>query len=453
MSLLSDLVKWAEETPNGPLLSNGAQERYTVSQALSKIISLQSALQRLSCNKVALWMPDSPSSLLGILAVSGLGKELFLFHPDFSANTVHELMRLYGIDICIVNAERAGIHPSFYAFEEMQHVQSGVSSLMDNDLNSYVYIFTSGTTGNPKLVPHIWRRLALRVRRKPQLFGARWLLMYGVTRYAGIQVVLQAVLTRSAVVILPHRSVDEIVRVIHDEQITHASGTPSLWRRVALTLPPSETAALSLRQLTLGGEPTYQPTLDLLRSRFPNARITHTYATTEVGVCFSTSDGKEGFPLEQLERNPYGVECRVVDGELLIRSPFSRIDVSSDDWIRTGDQVSIGVDRFYIIGRRDGCINVGGSKVYPEEIERLILNVPGVREVRVGAQRSSLLGQLVKAEVVVDPGVDKATLREQIVSYCRTLLEPYKVPRLITFVDELTLTTSGKVSRRYDEQT
>ena len=103
-----------------------------------------------------------------------------------------------------------------------------------------------------------------------------------------------------------------------------------------------------LVQITLGGEVVDQPVLDKLRSLYPGARQVHIYATTELGRCFSVSDGLAGFPASYLNAPlPDGTELKVEDEELLIRSPnsmrmydpLSKQAASIADWFATGDVV------------------------------------------------------------------------------------------------------------------
>ena len=87
---------------------------------------------------------------------------------------------------------------------------------------------------------------------------------------------------------------------------------------------------------------------------------------------------------------------------------------------------------------------MGGNKVHPEEVEAAIRNVDGVRDVRVFARSSSMMGQLVIAEVVPESGWDKAALKQAIQAACRTDLEPWQRPASIQFADALAETTAGK---------
>ena len=117
-----------------------------------------------------------------------------------------------------------------------------------------------------------------------------------------------AVNAASAVVQTANRSPSELVAVAAQFATTHISGTPTFWRSFLLAAPPG---SLPLKQITLGGEAVDQPTLDRLAQRFPEARITHIYASTEAGALFSVHDGRAGFPRAWLHGKDAGVGLRI----------------------------------------------------------------------------------------------------------------------------------------------
>ena len=101
----------------------------------------------------------------------------------------------------------------------------------------------------------------------------------------------------------------------------------------------------------------------------------------------------------------------------------------------------------FFLGRKNEIINVGGSKVYPAEIEENLRAVPGVLNVRVFANKSSIAGQLVGAEVVADPMFSRAEVRDAILKRCAEKLASYKHPRLLRFVSRIEETDSQKILR------
>ena len=112
--------------------------------------------------------------------------------------------------------------------------------------------------------------------------------------------------------------------------------------------------------------------LDGLSRAFPEAAIGHAYASTETGVGFAVNDGLEGFPASMLGQSRDGVEMKVEDGSLRIRSTrtahacvgrTATALTDGDGFVDTGDMVELRGDRYRFVGRRDGIVNIGGCNI------------------------------------------------------------------------------------------
>jgi acyl-coenzyme A synthetase/AMP-(fatty) acid ligase len=99
---------------------------------------------------------------------------------------------------------------------------------------------------------------------------------------------------------------------------------------------------------------------------------------------------------------------------------------------------------FYFVGRQDDIIKNRGEKVAPKEVENILYELPGVVEAAVIGVPDPILGQAVKALVVLDG----ATLtKAQVLAHCRAHLEDFMIPKYVEFRDELPKTTSGKIKK------
>ena len=101
-------------------------------------------------------------------------------------------------------------------------------------------------------------------------------------------------------------------------------------------------------------------------------------------------------------------------------------------------------DRVQFAGRKDTTINVGGMKVQPLEVEAVLLEVEGILEACVFGVANPVTGQLVIAEVVIDPGKDVQDIRRNAAAHARARLASYKVPRSIRVVESITASQAGK---------
>jgi len=322
-------------------------------------------------------------------------------------------------------------------------------------------MLTSGTTGVPKMVVHDLGGLTAAIVAESAADGAAvWGTFYDIRRYGGLQIFLRAVLGRASLVLSSagEAVTDHLARLAR-HGVTHLSGTPSHWRRVLMR---PAIRSIAPRYVRLSGEIADQPVLDALRAVFPHANIGHAYASTEAGVAFDVNDGLAGFPAAFVGRARDGVEMRVVDGALQIRSgrtasryvgPAAPALAGDDGFVDTGDIVERRGERYHFVGRRGGIINVGGLKVHPEEVEAVINRHPLVRMSLVRPKSSPITGAIAVAEVVLKSDrngheAQHIEVRDEILKLCRETLPRHKIPAAISFVPGLAVAATGKLARR-----
>ena len=118
-----------------------------------------------------------------------------------------------------------------------------------------------------------------------------------------------------------------------------------------------------------------------------------------------------------------------------------------DGWTETGDLVRVTEDRVLFAGREGDIINVGGAKVNPYKVEQLFRTIPQILDVRVFARKSSMVGQLVSMEVVID-NEDPDGVKQEIQRLGKEKLQPYEMPRFLKFVDRIGISDALKVQRQ-----
>jgi len=316
---------------------------------------------------------------------------------------------------------------------------------------------TSGTTNIPKLVPHTLSSLTRTVKQNTKIGSTMiWGLLYEVTRFAGLQVFLQSLFGGSPLVLTDtNLSLEERLSELVEAGVNAVSATPTMWRKILMT---SQAKKMALRQITLGGEIVDHMILKALQNHFPQARITHIYASTEAGVGFAVNDGKAGFPASFIDDAPKGLQIKIHnDGMLYLKSTerqsvrylgSSELLIQEDGFIKTGDLVRKKEDRYYFLGRENGAINVGGNKVIPEEVEQVILRFPGITFVKISSKKSAITGELVAATVDADhPIADQKQFKKDLIAFCGQYLDKFKIPALIKVEDFPQINPSGKMKR------
>ena len=398
---------------------------------------------------------------LALIELDGLARRMILYPPDLALDHLLYVMRHAEVDAVVSD----GSFLSGATIGSMEHavcrpaLVPRVHASQDRLATEWI-LLTSGTTGRPKMVLHTLASLAGAISAGESPTEVIWSTFYDIRRYGGLQILLRAVLTRSSLLLTgPQEPVATFLERAGEAGITHISGTPSHWRR-ALMSPAAD--RIAPRYIRLSGEIADQAILNNLRSFYPDAEISHAFATTEAGVAFDVHDGQSGLPASILTSTP-GVDMQVVDATLRVRSSRTAQRYLGEDppalkdsegFVDTGDVLELRDGRYHFQGRRDGVINVGGLKVHPEEVEAVLNRHPQVRLSLVKTKKSPITGALVVAEVLLkDPstaaGEQARALQQTIKQFCRDSLAPHKVPAAINFVPSLAISETGKLVRRH----
>ncbi len=362
-----------------------------------------------------------------LLALDGVARRIVLAPPDLTPAHRALVMQQAGIDAVVEDGTAlAAGRPAIPAETEW-------------------VLFTSGTTGLPKLVPHTLGSLLGPAGAAP---GAVWSTFYDIRRYGGLQILLRA-LAGGGSMVLSDPAEPAAAFLARAGAVTHISGTPSHWRRALMS---GQAGLISPAYVRLSGEIADQILLDRLQQAFPGAAVAHAFASTEAGVAFDVTDGRAGFPAAWVGDDTREAALRVVDGTLRIRGRRTSGAYiggaalrDGDGFVDTGDIVERDGDRYLFRGRAGGVINVGGQKVHPEEIEAALQAHPAVQAARVRPRANPITGAVVMAEIVVDaPEPDPSAA---ILAFCRATLPPHKVPALLRIVPSLDVSAAGKLSR------
>jgi acyl-CoA synthetase (AMP-forming)/AMP-acid ligase II len=385
-----------------------------------------------------------------LVFLDGLAQAIVLLPAEDDQQTREARLKQAGIDI-VVDGGGFGFVKLLALFDATGSNCTARPAAIDRPaaIQTTWLLPTSGTTGTPKLIAHTFATLTRSMTTRRIGDDYIWGSLYSLRRFAGLQVFLQSWMCRTPLILNEEGAElhDVLTRFI-DLGCNALSATPSMWRKLAMH-PLFD--RLTLKQITLGGEIVDQAVLDMLAKRFPAARITHIYASTEAGVGFSVRDGRAGFPADYLLQPSLGVAMRIDDQNHLWFGTTADQPLATgaeSDWIDSGDVVATHADRVRFLGRANGSINVGGNKVMPEEIESVIKELTDVAFVQVRARKSAMLGSLVEAAITPMPGIVlDATFKKKVTAYCRARLDGFKVPAFIVAADGIQLTASGKLSR------
>ena len=152
------------------------------------------------------------------------------------------------------------------------------------------------------------------------------------------------------------------------------------------------------------------------------------------------------FRLVSKQKRGLGIRVKGVD-DVLVRFALCCHPLPGERMLCTHDFFMMDKDGdLYFMGRSDDIIKTRGEKVSPVEVENVLHRIAGVREAAVVGVPDELLGEAIRAFIVLDEGV--SLTEQQVKRECMARLESFMVPRDVVFVHELPKTATAKVSRR-----
>ena len=302
--------------------------------------------------------------------------------------------------------------------------------------SSGLILFSSGTSGAPKAMVQDFGKLlaTYESRRESDL---AMLALLGFDHIGGINTLLNTLAAGSLLAVPASRSPADVAATIARHRVAILPASPT-FLNLLLTAGLAGDLA-SLRVITYGAEPMPESLLARLKAAFPRVRFIQTFGTSETGIT-RTESPEAGSTFLRFE-DP-NLEWKVIDDELWLRSRTqiagylnaSNERFTDDGWFRTGDKVEQGPNgTLRILGRMGEMINVGGEKLMPDEVESVVLGIPGVADCRVRGEPHPLTGQTVVVDVVASVS-DQEALRSDIRTACRERLARHKIPTRVTFV-------------------
>ena len=300
-------------------------------------------------------------------------------------------------------------------------------------------LFSSGSTGKPKGILHDFNLVMEKFRKQRQAVVAIPFLM--IDHFGGINTILAITSSLGTVVTVSDRSQAKICGAIERYKVELLPATPSFLTLLMASKMHSDFDLSSLSRITYGTEVMPQSTLDRLIKAFPGVNLQQTYGLSEVGVLRSQSRN-DGTLWVRIGGD--GFQTKIVNDVLWIKSEYAMVgylnaasEFDADGWFNTQDQVEVDGEYFRILGRVTDLINVGGQKVYPAEVESVILDMPNVQDVAVFGETHSLLGQIVVAKIVLNQPEVVESVKKRVRQECLAKLASFKVPVKVVLTEDV----------------
>jgi len=299
-------------------------------------------------------------------------------------------------------------------------------------------IFSSGSTGKPKAVLHDFHHLLEKFR--PTGPRKRTLAFLLFDHIGGLDTLFNTLANGGSLITVPQRDPDTVCRSLATHEAHTLPASPTFLNLMLISGAWREYDLSRLQVIAYGSEPMPQSLLERLRDAFPNARLVQTYGMSELGVLRTRSrdDGSLWIKFKNL-----GFETKVVDGILWVKTESAMMGYlnapdlfTEDGWLNTEDAVEQDGEFIRILGRATDLINVGGQKVYPSEVESILLDLDNVRDVTVYGERNPLTGHILAAKISLMKPEPFAEFKKRLRSYCKERLPTYKIPARIEVTND-----------------
>lgn len=317
--------------------------------------------------------------------------------------------------------------------------------------DNFLIITTSGSTGDPKPILLKQKTKLARVEMMNELYGCTeedvTIISTPLHHSMGQRLVLMSVLKGGTLVMMHGWSVDEWHELVREHGVTFAVPVASQVKQIV----NADEHLPSMRCMV-----SSSAALDAPATVYLHYPLCNCYGTTEVSIATSGD-----YPRGSVGCDIPGVETRIADdGEIQVRTPYlfdgyyNRADLTAesitfpDGYFKTGDIGRKDDGVLYYLGRIKELINVGGTKVCPQDVEAVVANMPEVIECAAFPHADDALGEAVAVAMVVSGDDIAAVMTEKVVqAFCLPHLTDAQLPRHVYIVRELPKTETGKIQR------
>jgi long-chain acyl-CoA synthetase len=500
MNIAEVFTETAHRVPDKPMLIF-QRESYTFQKMDELSARLAAGLASLGVGKgdvVSIGIPNGPEVVVSFLAVAKLGavavplnimlkeKELAYVVKD---RPVKAAVTFHAHAAIMEGLKQQGMAIPRAVVVGGNHLPDALSysTLLGQDAPSvplapvaaedtFLTVYTSGTTGEPKGVM-LTHGNALSVARSVAEFqhrteNDREVCFFPLTHITGIVNFIMDSLTIGAAIIVQERfDADDYLENFSRYQCTVMGAVTPVFQAVLASSRLNETDFSHLRLITSGGASLPADLYQKLKDRF-GVPILEMYGMTENAATLTSNpmetqkEGSVGIPLPGMSIRVVGENDQDLPpgevGEVLAQGPgimkgyYNKPELTQKalrgGWYHTGDLGRLDEDGFlYIVDRKDDMINAGAFKIYPRDVEEVLYTHPAVKDCAVIGVPDDRLGQAPIAFVVVFK--DAAPTADELKAFCRDRIANYKVPRQFHFVEELPRTPQGKIMKRLLNET
>ena len=401
------------------------------------------------------WLINTISKYNQTLKLWGINKgNVVALTGDFSPNIIAVLFSLID-NACIIvpfsdNSEDDNLNK--YNISQVEHlltcddndkiIAKRISLKSDNKYYKVLrkkahpglVLFTSGSSGEPKAAVHDLLKLLEKFKTRRKTLRALNFLMFD--HWGGLNTMFHILSNGGTIITTKDRSPINICKLIEVYKIELLPTSPTFLNLLLLSRAYEYNNLECLKIISYGTEPMPKNTLRRLKFVFPKVKLLQTYGLIELGVMKSISENNNSV---WIKIGGDGYSTRIIDGILQIKAKSAMMGYlnaenpfTEDGWFITGDEVLQKGDYIKILGRKSEIINVGGEKVYPSEVENVVLEMENVVEVTVYGEKNPIIGNIICARVRLQNQRDNKNFTNELKNFCSSKLQNYKIPVKVT---------------------
>jgi len=455
-------------------------------------------------DRVALWAPNSARWIVAALATQAVGAAFVPINTRYKAGeaaypiaatqaklmfVANNFMGLDGdaavklataekprlvqiVDIDAGPTDRSSWSTFVAAGQSISNArwQARLSEIQPHDICDIM--FTSGSSGRPKAVPHrhgpTVQQTLNTVSENGNIAADRYLIVnpfFHIFGYTGGW--LPALLVGATVYPQATFEVEKVFQVIETERITYFPGPPTIFHSILEHPRRKDFDLTSLRLSLTGASDVPVELIHQMLDDLTFERVIQAYGMTECGTAtFTPPEANPQTVATTIGIPSKGLEVRIVDsdnrpvavnepGEIVVRGyavmsgyldnpEATATAIDPEGWLHTGDRGLCDAQGYFqILGRIGDMIIVGGFNVYPAEVEDSLRQHPDIEDVAVIGVPDRRLGEVACAYIIARRSVEP----EDIIAWSREHIANFKVPRFIVMIDSFPLTGSNKVSK------
>jgi acyl-coenzyme A synthetase/AMP-(fatty) acid ligase len=310
-------------------------------------------------------------------------------------------------------------------------------------------LFSSGTTGKSKASVNDFVPLLNKFKAQRKTLRTITFLLFD--HIGGVNTLFYILSNTGTIVALEDRSPENVCRLIEKYKVELLPTSPSFINMILMSEAYKKYDLSSLKLVTYGTEAMPEYVLKKFHALFPDIRLKQTYGLSELGILRSKSRSDDSL---WVKVGGEDYQTKIVDGILFIKAKTAMLGYlnapapfDEEGWFNTHDRVEVDGEWIRFLGRDTDIINVGGQKVYPAEVESVLLEMDNIIDVSVFSKKNPILGNVVSAKINLKKEEELSSLKKRIRLYCKDKLESFKIPVYIKITNKPQVTERFKKKR------